>query len=74
MRQAFGDAAVSPYVRAIYEARRGLGDQAIATLHRALDAHDPNGVMIGTDVSLEPLHGHDAWPGLLRRSREPLSA
>ena len=74
MRQAFGDAAVSPYVMAIYEARRGLGDQAVATLHRALDGQDPNAVMIGTDVSFEPLHGHAAWPALVRRSREPLPA
>lgn len=74
LRQRFGDSAVSPYVTAIYQARRGLGDEAMATLRLAIETQDPNAVMIATDMSFEPLHGRADWPALVRQSREPPAA
>jgi Tfp pilus assembly protein PilF len=68
-RARFGDDCLSPYVLAIVAARSGRVDAAIDHLSRAIDGRDPSAVLIPSDPSFAPLHGHPAWTTLARRLR-----
>lgn len=65
--QRFAGRPISPYVLAIFSARRGHIDDAFARLDRALAEFDPNALQIEHDPSFEDLHGDARWPLLLQR-------
>jgi tetratricopeptide (TPR) repeat protein len=65
--QRFAGRPISPYVLAIFSARRGHIDEAFARLDRALAEFDPNALQIEHDPSFEDLRGDARWPLLLQR-------
>lgn len=63
--QRFGPHAISPYVLAIFEARRGRPDAAFERLGRRVPERDPCAMLAPHGSSFEPLYAAPRWPAFV---------
>jgi tetratricopeptide (TPR) repeat protein len=63
----FGEAGISPYLRALFALRRGRVDAAFELLDRAVLERDPYAIQIPLEPGFDDLAGDPRWPALLQR-------
>ena len=69
--QRHDPAFISPYVLALFHARRGSRDAAFEQLERAVRERDPYAVQIVLEPGFEPLHDDPRWAALAVSVAQP---